>query len=99
MVYPITMLVTILGSMGTGLVWGWLMGNLAGRGKRTLRNGLALSAATIPLAISIVLLADWRAMVFFLGAMGLALLFHLGWRQGLRDRFSVNLGAKEDGHA
>lgn len=90
------MMVTILGSVGIGLVWGWLVGNLTGRGKQTLRNGLALSAATIPLAIWIFVLTDWRAMVFFLSSIGPALLFHLGWQRELRNRFLATHGAKED---
>jgi hypothetical protein len=32
-------------------------------------------------------LVDWQAVALFLGAAGLALLLHLGWRRELRGRF------------
>jgi hypothetical protein len=81
------MLITMLGSASTGLGWGWLMGSLGGRVHRPLLDGLALSAATLLLAIEVFVLVDWRALALFLGAAGLALLLHLGWRRELRDRF------------
>lgn len=81
------MLIAMLGSAGTGLVWGWLMGRLGGRVRQPLRDGLALGAATLFLAGEVLVLVDWQALALFLGATGLALLVHLGWRRELRDRF------------
>jgi biotin transporter BioY len=81
------MLITMLGSIGLGLVWGWLMGSLSGQSRRPLRNGLALSTATLVFAIEVFLLAGWRALALFLGAVASALLLHVLWRRGLRKRF------------
>jgi membrane protein implicated in regulation of membrane protease activity len=81
------MLITMLGSIGLGLVWGWLMGSLSSRGRRLLRNGLALSTATFIFAIEVFLLAGWRAVALFLGAAASALLLHVLWRRELRRRF------------
>lgn len=83
------MLITMLGSMGLGLVWGWLMGSLGGRGGRLLLNGLALSTATLVFAIEVFLLAGWRALAPFLGAAAFALLLHVLWRRKLRKRFGL----------
>jgi len=83
------MLITTVGSMGLGLVWGWLMGSLSGRGGRLLRNGLALSAATLAFAAEVILLAGWQAVAFFLGATALALLSCVLWRRDLRRRFGL----------
>jgi hypothetical protein len=81
------MLITMLGSIGLGLVWGWLMGSLSGRGRRLLLNGLALSTATLVFAIEVFLLAGWRALVIFLGAAASALFLRVLWRRELRKRF------------
>ena len=83
------MLITMLGSMGLGLVWGWLMGSLSGRGGRLLLNGLALSTATLVFAIEVFLLAGWRALALFLVAAASTLLLHVLWRRELRKRFGL----------
>lgn len=83
------MLITTMGSVGLGLVWGWLMGSLSGRGGRLLRNGLALGAATMVFAVEVILLAGWQAVVVFLGATALALLSCVLWRRELRRRFGL----------
>lgn len=81
------MLITLLGSAGLGLVWGWLLGSLGGRVRRRQLVGLSASAATLVVSAVVLWLADARALALFLGAATLALLLHLGWRQDLRRRF------------
>jgi hypothetical protein len=83
------MLITTLGSIGLGLVWGWLMGSFSGRSGRLLRNGLVLSATTLAFAAEVFLLAGWQAVAFFLGATAFALLSHVLWRRDLRRRFGL----------
>jgi biotin transporter BioY len=83
------MLITMLGSIGLGLVWGWLMGSLSGQGRRLLRNGLALSTATLAFAIEVFLLAGWRPLALFLGAAASALFLHVLWRRELCRRFGL----------
>jgi hypothetical protein len=83
------MLIATLGSIGLGLVWGWLMGGLSGQSGRLQRNGLALSAATLAFAVEVFLLASWQAVAFFLGATVFALVSHVLWRRDLRRRFGL----------
>jgi hypothetical protein len=83
------MLITLLGSIGIGLVWGWLIGPLGDRPRRKFLNVLTVSAATLSLAGLVYWFAGWQGTVFFLGPMTLAFLLHLGWRQELRRRFPI----------
>ena len=84
------MSIVVLGAVGLGLVWGWLIGGLEARGRRLLLEGLALGAATLLLAAQVTLLADWPALPHLLGAAGLAALLHRAWRWELRARFGAN---------
>lgn len=84
------MLITWLGSVGIGLVWGWLLGSLGGRVQRPQLIGWATSLATILAAFVVLMFADRRGLWFFLGATALSLLLHLAWRQELRRRFGVS---------
>ncbi len=81
------MTLVILGCVGVGAVWGWLIGKLDGTSPSPVRKVLAVGLATLLLAIEIFILAEWRALAFFLGAAALALLIHLGWRRELIARF------------
>lgn len=80
------MLITSLGGVGFGLVWGWLMGSLEGRGQRLLRRGLLTGAATVIISAEIFWLANGPAIFFFLGSALIALLLHTGWRRNLHQR-------------
>jgi hypothetical protein len=84
------MLITLLGSVGIGLVWGWLLGSLGGRIRRPLVVGWSTSLATLLAAAVTLMFADRRGLWFFLGATALSLLLHLAWRQELRRRFGVS---------
>jgi hypothetical protein len=83
------MVITLLGSIGIGLVWGWLIGPFGDHPRRKLLNGLTVSAATLSLATLVYWFAGWQGTVFFLGLTTLAFLLHLGWRHELRRRFSI----------
>lgn len=83
------MSITLLGSIGIGLVWGWLIGPFGDRPRRKFFNVLAVSAATLLLAGLVYWVAEWQQAVFFLGFTALAFLVHLSWRQELRRRFSI----------
>ncbi len=81
------MLITVLGSAGLGLVWGWLVGSSDGQTLPRLRTTLALTGATVLLAFEVLLLTDWRTLIIFLSTTLLALLLRLEWRHELRKRF------------
>lgn len=78
------MLIAALGSVGLGLVWGWLLGMLGGRRPRPMRNGLILGIASLLPAAQLLLLVNWRALALFGGAVAVAFLLHLGWLRRLR---------------
>lgn len=83
------MLIAMLGSLGLGLVWGWLIGILSRfQPTRWLLQCLALGLATALLALETWLLVDWRAAVYFVAAATLALGAHLIWLYSLRRRLS-----------
>lgn len=81
------MIITSLGGVGFGLVWGWLMGSLEGYVQRPLRAGALLGAATLLLSAEIFWLASGLTIALFLGAALIALLLHVGWRRNLAQRY------------
>lgn len=94
------MLLPLLGSVGVGLVWGWLLVQRrrpsptkrqypADRPSPAIRRIgllLALGAATGAVALLVGFLADRTAIVAFLVATSVALVAHLTWLQTLRTR-------------
>jgi hypothetical protein len=81
------MLMIVLGSTGLGLVWGWLIGSLEGRVYHVIRTVLSVAVATLLLATGVLLLSNWYALFFFLGASVFSMLLHIGWRRELYNRF------------
>jgi hypothetical protein len=81
--------ITLLGSIGFGLVWGWLLGSLGGRVRRRFLVGWSASAATLLAALAVRWFVDWRALALFLGMSVLSLLLHLAWRNELLRRFGT----------
>jgi NhaP-type Na+/H+ or K+/H+ antiporter len=69
-----------LGSIGVGLVWGWLLGSLTGRIHRPWTTGVSAALATGVVATCAALLAGPRPLALLLGAVALAALLHAGWR-------------------
>lgn len=88
------MLLPLFGSVGVGLVWGWLLVQRhrrpsAKRSAPTIhRFGelLALGAATGTVALLVGFLAGRAAIAAFLAATSVALVAHLTWLQTLRTR-------------
>ncbi|MEJ2746756.1 MAG: hypothetical protein P8183_02390 [Anaerolineae bacterium] len=78
---------TIAGSVGTGLVWGWLI-VLIWRdvpGKRPLRHIIASLAATLLASCLFIWLTDWIHLLVFGGTAVFAFTLHLAWRTRLRN--------------
>lgn len=78
---------TIMGSIGLGLVWGWLL-VLIGRdvpGKRPLRHFLAALLATILQMVLVIWLTDWMDGMIFMGTAVFSFTLHLAWRTKLRN--------------
>ncbi|HPL21098.1 MAG TPA: hypothetical protein PLY74_08955, partial [Methanothrix soehngenii] len=83
------MLISLLGYMGIGLIWGWWIGSLSGKITRPLFDGIAAGAATLMFALWAFYLSGMWAPVLFFCAGGLTLYLHLAWRRELIDRFSL----------
>ena len=82
---------TTLGSVGFGLVWGWLVGSLIAREGLTRRLVIAAFLATLILAGLLWWASGWRGVAFFLGVGFLSFLLHGAWRhQLLRELKSSN---------
>ena len=81
------MVTTLLGSIGVGLVWGWLLGGIGDTARGSLGNVLSVLIATSLLLLEVYWLSSWSGTGISLGALVLSLLLHLGWRRSLRQRF------------
>ena len=73
---------TVLGTIGLGLVWGWLAGAWA----VSPRVVIALSATTLLAAIEVGLLVGARSVPVYLVAAALALVLRIAWLRELRSR-------------
>jgi hypothetical protein len=71
------------GSVGIGLVWGWLIGSLTGRTYRPVRTFLSIFLVTSAIAAQVMLFLDWIRLLLFLGAALFALFIHIEWRSTL----------------
>ncbi|MBM4288808.1 MAG: hypothetical protein FJ135_11835 [Deltaproteobacteria bacterium] len=79
----------LLGALGVGLVWGWLLGMNEGRIFRGWRTVPGLALTSLILAAPIVWFQGILGLAGFGGAAFLAWWLHVEWRQTLRQRFSV----------
>lgn len=78
----------IMGSIGLGLVWGWLLTLAGSRGRRIWRNAIWLGITTGILAYTIYqLFNDWTPAIYFMGATVTAVLLHMAFLQGLQLRY------------
>ena len=80
-------MLVLLGSLGVGAVWGWLLGMLSWPALRWVRRLLAVAAATALVGGLVFLLAGWLELCLFLACAGLALASHVMWRRVLFLRF------------
>jgi uncharacterized membrane protein (Fun14 family) len=86
------MLIPLLGSLGIGFVWGWVLGYEDQWTGRWLFHGIFLAAATLLITAEVVVMVDWRAALCFLVGSCLSTLLHFGWQHKLGnhpERFSL----------
>jgi hypothetical protein len=78
---------TFAGSIGMGLVWGWLLALIWREvpGKRPLRHILASLLATVLIGILFIWLTDWIYLLIFVGTAVFSFILHLAWRARLRN--------------
>lgn len=84
------MLITQMGSVGMGLVWGWLLVLFGGRLpiKRPFLTFFLLLLATALAAYQLFRLTDFTHLILFLATTCAALLFHFMWRESLQKHRS-----------
>jgi hypothetical protein len=70
-------MIAMLGAVGTGIVWGWVVG--PGR-RLSARAAVARAAATLLVAGEVLALSGWLAVPAFVGAAGAGLAAHVWWR-------------------
>jgi hypothetical protein len=75
---------TVIGSVGMGLVWGWLLVLVGWRAPRPFITIPALGLATLLTTLSLFLFTTWPTPLYFLAAALLTLIIHVSWRQELR---------------
>jgi NhaP-type Na+/H+ or K+/H+ antiporter len=78
-----------LGAAAAGLVWGWLVGLLAGRVRRKLLTPLLVFLATIPVAIEIWWYLGPASLVWAGVAGALSFFLHVAWRSHLRSQANL----------
>ena len=80
-------MVVFLGSVGLGLVWGWLLVLTSRiRVKRPFIHTTALILASIALGVVQYLYAGWPALVTLLVAMLFAIFTHIVWLRSIRPQ-------------
>jgi hypothetical protein len=76
-----------LGSIGLGLVWGWLLSSRSFVNRPVVVISLTLSPAL--LSVEVFWLAGWRSMWIFLAAVIAAAFVHSQWRRELRQHYET----------
>jgi hypothetical protein len=77
---------SLLGSAGAGLVWGWLMGGFGGPMTHPIRTSLVLIGATLVSAMVVFWLAGLVSGLTFLAAVGIAAGSRHSWYRRLAER-------------
>jgi len=83
------MLISSIGSLGIGLMWGWLLVLLRGQAaaqRPSWRVLLILFLATAALSGLIAWLADGLTVLLFGGTAVISFIVHLAWRHALAER-------------
>lgn len=85
----------VLGNIGIGLVWGWLLGSFTCRGGTSYQTVMLLCFGTLVLGLIAVRFEDLSGLAWFSGALIFASLLHLGWRQKLTEHRLDQFTSKE----
>jgi len=79
-------LITFLGGIGLGIVWGWLLGNFD-QPQRAPLVVVSLAVASLAMGTTVTWLAHLRTVPPFTIAAVVSLLVHHLWRRELRHRY------------
>lgn len=78
-----TMLLSLLGSIGLGMVWGWLLGKIAFFSSQSISQLLILVASTLLVGGEVYFFLDWQAVAAFSVGGIITLLLHYLWLKQL----------------
>lgn len=84
------MQISILGSVGIGLVIGWLLGSLDGHMKRPILTFTVIGLFLFTVSLEIFLFVSWRGIGFFLGGAIFASLIRIGWHREIQNRIEAS---------
>ena len=76
----------MVGIIGLGMVWGWLLLLVGDPLTRPWRNALLLTLASTPLAGLVWWITNIGLMLLFLATAVVTFIIHLAWRSQLRQR-------------
>jgi hypothetical protein len=82
------MLLQFLGTIGVGLVWGWLAGKVWGKRRPGWPFLLSIIVSSLTVISVVFAYLGWTGAAFFLGAAFLAFLLHLAWLDELRRKLA-----------
>lgn len=85
-------MITFVGGVALGLMWGWLVVGMCRPGQHPARSWLVCGAATAVVSVEVLAMANEMAVALFLGGVALSAALHLGWLHELRER--VGSGAR-----
>jgi prepilin signal peptidase PulO-like enzyme (type II secretory pathway) len=81
---------SILGSLGIGLVWGWLAGFISFRAphisSQNVKAWIALGSGTVALWGTLGAFLGWRLAIIFLIGASVSYLIHHSWRNSLQQQ-------------
>lgn len=83
------MLLTILGSIGIGLVWGWLLGHTLFFSKFRYQRLAGLVVGTAAAAVPSFLFAGIRGVVGFVAAAALTIWIRTSWFRELQRKAKI----------
>ena len=83
------MLLTILGSIGIGLVWGWLLGHAFFFSKFGYLRLAGLLLGTAAAAVPSFLFAGMRGVVAFIAAAALTVWIRTSWSRELQRKAKI----------
>lgn len=74
-----------LGTMGLGLVWGWLIGSLMRRVHRPWKTILSVLLATMVVSAQVLWLMDSARLLYFYGATLIGWVIHIELHRNIRQ--------------
>ena len=78
--------VSLAGSIGFGLVWGWLTAGLSGGSRGTWRVRLGMAGASLLAGLTVWTLAGSKAVIAVVVSAVLSALLRLAWHRELAAR-------------